>query len=199
MGIMGYDGHCTSKVHTSEREDCSRKANCLLADTLFYLEAAGLEVPIVSASGTYTYRYASQIDGITEIQAGSYLFADTALRENGQVDFECALSILATVISRQRRPGAEDIAFIDVGRKMIDTYLGLPEVKDPPGAQVLSLSQEHGKISLVGVERDLEVGDRIEIWVRDANGTITLHDRFYALRDDRVEAVWDIPGRGRAT
>jgi D-serine deaminase-like pyridoxal phosphate-dependent protein len=124
---------------------------------------------------------------------------DTAFKEKGVTDFNCTLSVLATVISRPSRPGAENLAIIDVGRKAIDNYYGLPEVKSPAGATLFSMPQEHGRLRLDGVARDLKVGDKVELWVRDANGTVNLYDKFYAMRNDIVEAVWAIPGRGKAT
>jgi D-serine deaminase-like pyridoxal phosphate-dependent protein len=199
MGLMGYDGHLTFQVDPADRERLAIAANSLLVETRRYIEQAGLEVPIVSASGTFTYRYVSRLEGITEIQAGTYLLMDTAFRQKGVTDFDCALSVLATVISRPKRPGAEGLAIIDVGRKGIDNYYGLPEVKSPAGATLFSMPQEHGRLRLAGAAGDLKVGDRVELWVRDANGTVNLYDKFYALRNDIVEAVWTIPGRGLAT
>lgn len=198
-GLMGYDGHCTLRVTAAEREECARQANRLLVETRRFIEDAGLEVGIVSASGTFTYRYASQIEGITEIQAGTYLFSDTAFRDAGVEEFDCALTVLATVSSRPGWVGGEDLAILDIGRKTIDTFLGLPEVKCPEGATLIGLSQEHGRMKVTGPARSLRPGDKVEVWVRDANGTINLYDHFYAIRDDIVEAVWDIPGRGRST
>jgi hypothetical protein len=61
---------------------------------------------------------------------------------------------------------------------------------DAPGTRSLEID---------GSALDLKVGDKVELWVRDANGTINLYDKFYAMRDDIVEAVWEIPGRGLAT
>jgi D-serine deaminase-like pyridoxal phosphate-dependent protein len=91
------------------------------------------------------------------------------------------------------------MAILDVGRKGMDTYLGLPTVKDPEGATLFSMPQEHSRIRLEGQALRLKVGDKVELWVRDANGTINLYDKFYGMRDGRVEAVWEISGRGRAT
>jgi D-serine deaminase-like pyridoxal phosphate-dependent protein len=88
---------------------------------------------------------------------------------------------------------------MDVGRKTIETGWGLPEVKQPDGAAVMSLSQEHGRLRLGEGNRSLRIGDKVELWVRDANNTINLYDLFYALRGDCVEAVWEIPGRGAST
>ena len=199
MGLMGYDGHCTLKVSESEREELSVRANTLLADTRRFVERAGIKVPIVSGSGTFTYRFASRVEGITEIQAGTYLLMDTAFREHGVREFECALSVLTTVISRPSYPGADGLAIVDVGRKSISPMLGLPEVKNPQGAHVLSLSDEHGRIVLGSEPEALSVGDKIELWVRDANGTINQFDRFYVIRDEIVEDVWRIPICGQNT
>lgn len=198
-GLMGYDGHCTFRVEESERAACSRKANALLVETREYIEAAGLPVEIVSAGGTFTYQVAAEMKGVTEVQAGTYLLMDTAFKEKGVRDFECALTVLATVISRPSWAENDDLAVIDLGRKEMDAFLGLPEVKHPEGATVFSLSQEHGRVRLEGPARALRVGDKIELWVRNANDTINLHDHFYAMRDGVVEAVWEIQARGKGT
>ncbi len=199
MGLMGYDGHCTMKMPPSERKENSQMANRTLVDTRTYLEESGIEVKIVSGSGTFTYAYMFDIPGITEIQAGTYLLNDTAFYDAGVREFQPALTVLTTIISRQRRPGAENLAIIDLGRKAIDTYYGLPKVKYPQGATVIGLSQEHGRVLLEGEADKLDVGDKIELWVSDANGTINIYDAFYAVRKEIVEAIWSIPARGKST
>lgn len=199
MGLMGYDGHLTFQVEAADRRQLALAANSILVETRRQIEAAGLEVRVVSAGGTFTYKYVAELAGITEIQAGTYLLMDKAFEEKGVEDFQCALSVLATVISRPPRPGAEDLAIIDVGRKGIDNFYGLPPVKRPAGATLFSMPQEHGRLRLEPSARNLKPGDKIELWVRDANGTVNLYDKFFAMRDDIVEAVWEIPGRRRAT
>jgi D-serine deaminase-like pyridoxal phosphate-dependent protein len=198
-GLMGYDGHCTLKVAEADREGCSRVANQLLVQTRQHVEAAGLNVDIVSGGGTFTYRVAAETQGVTEVQAGTYLFNDTAFKEHGVRDFDCALTVLATVISRPSWAEKRDLAVIDLGRKGMDAFLGLPEVKSPESATVFSMSQEHGRVRLEGPARDLRVGDKIELWVHNSNDTINLYDKFYAIRDGIVEAVWDIPASGDHT
>jgi D-serine deaminase-like pyridoxal phosphate-dependent protein len=198
-GLMGYDGHCTLKVSQDDRGMCSRKANELLAETRKFIEAAGIQVEIVSGSGTFTYRYASEIEGITEIQAGTYLLMDTAFREHGVGEFGCALTVLSTIISRPVYPGADGLVIIDTGRKSVSTQLGMPEVKDPAGGRVVSLSDEHGRARFDDPAQTPQVGDKLELWVRDANATINQFDRFYVIRGDEVEAVWQIPLGGKNT
>ena len=199
MGLMGYDGHCTLKVTDSERGALSRQANRLLVDTAKFVEQTGITVEIVSGAGTFTYRYACEVAGITEVQAGSFLLMDTAFRDHGVSEFEPSLSVLATVISRPSYPGAEDLAIIDAGRKSISPQLGLPEVKRPASARVRSLSDEHGRVILEAGAGAVEIGDKLELWVRDANATINQFDRFYVVREGSVEAVWPIPLGGRNT
>lgn len=198
-GLMGYDGHCTMRVDEIERAEKSREANTLLVENRRFIEAAGIEVPIVSGSGTFTYRFAGEIDGITEIQAGTYLLMDTTFREMGVREFELTLSVMTTVISRASYPIEVDQAVIDTGRKSVSPLLGLPEVKHPQGAEVIALNQEHGKVALdVGLQ-GLKVGDKIELWVRDANCTINLFNKIYGVRDDIVETIWEIPLSGVST
>jgi D-serine deaminase-like pyridoxal phosphate-dependent protein len=198
-GLMGYDGHCTLGVDEPERERLSVQANSLLVGTRRFIEQARLEVGIVSAGGTFTYQYAARAEGVTEVQAGTYLLMDTAFQDKGVHDFCCALTVLATVTSRPPWKGAEHLAVIDVGDKGISPLLGLPEIRDPVGARVLKFSQEHGRVDVRNAARDLRAGDKVELWVRDANGTVNLYDRFYAVRDGTVEAVWPIPAVGHRT
>lgn len=192
-GLMGYDGHCTTKISEADREGCSIRANQVLADTRHYLEDAGVGCDIVSGAGTFTYRYAAEIDGITEVQAGSYLLMDTAFRDFGVREFDCTLTVMSTVISRPCYPGAKGLLIVDAGRKTISTMLGNPEVKRPTPARVLSLSDEHGRVVLENEGDPTNAGEKVEFRVRDANGTLNQFDRIYAARNERVEAVWKIP------
>ena len=65
-----------------------------------------------------------------------------------------------------------------------------------PGVKVARLSEEHAVLSLdPGVL--LAPGDRVELIPSHGCTTVNLHDRFYAVRDGQVEAIWPIAGRGR--
>jgi D-serine deaminase-like pyridoxal phosphate-dependent protein len=198
-GIMGYDGHLTLKIDPREREPLAHKAAALLVEVRRCIEEAGLPVSIVSASGTFTFPYVAQHTGITEIQAGTYALMDTVFQAHGVAEFELTLSLLGTVTSRHARAGQPDLALMDIGRKSVDIFFGLPTAKSPGGVSVVSLSQEHGRLHLEDQARALKIGDRVELWVPDANGTINLYDHIHAMRGDVVEAVWPVTGRGMST
>jgi D-serine deaminase-like pyridoxal phosphate-dependent protein len=199
-GVMGYDGHLAFVENLQERDKRSQAAYRILVQTRDALREAGIAVEILSGGGTGTYRAAAQTSGLTELQIGTYLFNDTTYRDAGLHEFDCALTMLGTVISRPKRAGAEDIAILDVGRKAMSTALGFPEMKAPAGT-IFSMPQEHSRLKLADPAdaSRLKVGDQVELWVKDANGTVNYFDQMYAMRGDRVEAVWNLGGRGKAT
>ncbi|NPV69636.1 MAG: DSD1 family PLP-dependent enzyme [Firmicutes bacterium] len=197
-GIMGYDGHLAFVENKVEQEQRSVQAYEILVAVKNDLIESGIPVEIVSGGGSATYKSACSVHGLTELQAGTYIFNDTTYRDNGLSEFECALSVLATVVSRPDRPGAEDLAILDVGRKSISLAYGFPEVKHPRG-EVFSMPQEHSRLRIQPDSPPPKIGDKVELWVKDANGTVILFDQIYAMRGDVVEAVWDLHGRGKVT
>jgi D-serine deaminase-like pyridoxal phosphate-dependent protein len=197
-GLMGYDGHLAFHESLEERFKLSTEAYQVLVKTRDLLVSHNIPVEIVSGGGTNTYKSASSVPGMTEIQCGTYIFSDTTYRDTGLPEFECALTILSTVISRPDRPGAEDIAILDVGTKGCTTIYGFPEVKSPEGV-IFSMPQEHSRLKLSKPGNWLKAGDIVELRVKDANGTVNLYDQIYCMRGDVVEAVWDLPGRGKNT
>ena len=189
-GLMGYEGHLVSLPDRAERETRTRQAMAGLVETARMLRASGLPCEVVSAGGTGTYDISGRIDGITEIQAGSYVLMDT---DYGRLDvpFEQAFWVSGTVISRPD-PGR---CIADCGHKSMTKDHGLPDVRDLDGASVVSLNDEHATIS-VPPECRIQVGDRVYLRPSHTDPTINLHDVFYALEGDRVIGVWPIAARG---
>ena len=191
-GIMGYEGFCQRIKDMAAREAAVRKAMASLLRTRDLIEAGGLEVDIVSGGGTGTHTIIATIPGITEIQAGTYVVMDADYRNLG-VDFGCALTLLATVISRPV-PG---IAIADAGLKAMTEDHGMPELQGVPGGKLVQLSEEHAKIELAGPSVTLDPGDKVEFIPGHACTTISLHDNLYGIRNNRLEVVWTIAGRGK--
>jgi D-serine deaminase-like pyridoxal phosphate-dependent protein len=192
MGLMGYEGHMVNVTPYEKRAEGTRQAMARLLETKEVVEKAGLPVEVVSAGGTGTYNITGAIPGITEIEAGSYIFMDGAYRKVLQ-DFECALTVLTTVISRP----TPDRAIVDIGRKSMSNDMGMPTVFNVEGATLVGLSEEHGKLQVEGEARQLRPGDKIEILPSHGDTTINLHTHYFAVRKGRLEAIWEIAGRGR--
>ena len=189
-GVMGYEGHLVSLPDRADREARTRLAMAGLVETASLFRADGLPCDVVSAGGTGTYDISGRIDGITEIQAGSYVLMDA---DYGRLDipFEQALWVLGTVISRPD-PGR---CVADCGHKSVTKDHGFPTVRDLDGATVVSLNDEHATISVPPGCRTA-IGDRVYLRPSHIDPTINLHDVFYALDGDRVTGVWPIAARG---
>jgi D-serine deaminase-like pyridoxal phosphate-dependent protein len=190
MGVMGYEGHVVGREERGNRESGARESVEKLLTSARLIQEDGLPCEIVSAGGTGTYDITGRIDGITEIQAGSYVLMDTAYAKL-DIPFEQAFSVLGTVLSRPR----PDQCAADCGHKACTQDHGNPDVKGLEGAAVMFLSDEHATISLPE-NSTIAVGDQIELWPSHIDPTINLHDVMYAVEGDDVVDVWPIAARG---
>jgi D-serine deaminase-like pyridoxal phosphate-dependent protein len=189
-GVMGYEGHLVSLPDRAEREFRTREAMAGLVDTAAMIRTAGLPCETVSAGGSGTYDISGRINGITEIQAGSYVLMDT---DYGRLDvpFEQAFWAMGTIISR---PDA-DRCVVDAGHKAMTKDHGLPTVRGLEGATVVSLNDEHATIS-IPAQSPLTIGDRVFLRPSHTDPTMNLHDVVYALDGEKVAGVWPIVARG---
>jgi D-serine deaminase-like pyridoxal phosphate-dependent protein len=189
-GLMGYEGHVVGIADRTERAAKAAKAMDRLLSTARMVRESGLRCDVVSGGGTGTYDITGSMEGITEIQAGSYVLMDTAYAAL-DIPFEQAFSVLGTVLSR---PRPEQCA-ADNGHKSCSQDHGNPSVKGIEGATVLFLSDEHATIALPAGST-IAVGDQIELWPSHIDPTINLHDVMYACDGDTVVEVWPITARG---
>ncbi|RJP24050.1 MAG: DSD1 family PLP-dependent enzyme [Candidatus Abyssobacteria bacterium SURF_5] len=189
-GIMGYEGHVVMVPDLEDRRQACIQSMQTLVGVKETLETNGIPVKIVSAGGTGTYNISGSYPGVTEIQAGSYILMDAKYRSVLE-DFECALTLLCTVTSRPDKT----TAILDAGMKAVTFEFGMPDLISLPGASFAFLSEEHGHLYLE--DADPKVGDKVELIPSHCCTTINLHDRFYAVRGERLESVWNIAARGK--
>ena len=195
-GLMGYEGHTVSKPDRAERDAATREAMQRLVETKYYIEKRGVEVSIMSGGGTGTFNITGNIPEMTEVQAGSYVFMDSTYRNVKGVgeQFDCSLSVLATVVSR---PDPNRM-IVDTGLKVLAKEFGIPQPIGVTGVEMTGLSEEHGKMQVSDVNVSLTPGDKIEILPTHCCTTVNLHDRYYGIRNGIVESVWEIAARGKA-
>ena len=195
-GIMGYEGHLLD-VHPPlkkiEAVDASLEGLIRSRDLLLQ---KGLPCPIISAGGTGSYLITATYGGITEIQAGGGIFTDRMYRETCHVEtFDYALTVLATVTSRQKAH-----IVIDAGFKTLSSYHQEPvPLEWADDLDLRYLSAEHGVFDVKPGREGPQIGQQVELIVGYSDSTTVLHDHFIGLRNDVVEVVWEIRGRGRLT
>ena len=199
-GIQAYDGGASHTVGFDARRTRSLASMGQAVETRRLFEHAGLACPLLSCGSTGTYNIDSEVDGVTELQPGSFMFMDVDYNriggQDGEVyrDFQNALTVITTVVSR--RP---HVAIVDGGYKAFATDRPFtPEMKSPAGITYSWAGDEHGRLDLTNATADVKLGDRIELVIPHCDPSVNLYDRLYCLRGDRVEAVWPILARGLA-
>ena len=187
MGVTGYEGHCSLTPERDLRASRQRVAMSTLVDAAERIRAAGLPCPIVSAGGTATWDWTATTHGVTEIQAGSYAVMDN-FHFPMAGDFEKALTVLATVISRP-----PDRVIVDAGNKS----LGAPALSTMRGhdLKAMRFDEEHG-LFIAEPDYPLHVGDVVELVPGYAPGTVNWYDAYHVVEGDRVVDVWPVIPRG---
>jgi D-serine deaminase-like pyridoxal phosphate-dependent protein len=200
-GLQGYAGHCAHVVGWEARRRASHEAMAPLMDTRRRFEVVGLPVDIVAGGSTGTHDIDVELEGLTELQSGSYCVMDVDYRRIGgrhgdsMTEFEMALTVIATVVSV---PTGER-AMVDAGLKAFSTDKPFPpEPVERPGIEYGFAGDEHGRLTVVDRQRPVRLGERIEFFPPHCDPTFNLYDRVWCVRGGKVEAVWDIAARGRS-
>jgi D-serine deaminase-like pyridoxal phosphate-dependent protein len=169
------------------------------------LRAEGLPCPVVSVGSTPTAFAATDLTGVTEVRAGTYVFFDTVMLGLGvcAVD-EIAMSVVVEVIGHQDAKGwiLTDGGWMatsaDHGGGGYGLVAGL-DGEPIPGLAMTAANQEHGILSIVpGSDAplpDLAIGTRLRILPHHACATASQH-REYKVVDgaQAIEAVWPRSG-----
>ena len=193
-GIMGYEGHLLKVEDPAEKADSIRAALAVLTQTKELIEQSGIACPIVSCGGTGSFRFSVQQPGITELQAGGAIFMDAFYRNGCHVpEWNYALTVVTTVVSRP----AADRAIVDAGRKTMDGNNHPPLVVGRDDIHFDSLSAEHGTLRLDPSAQSLRIGDRLDVIPGYSDMTCVMHDYFFGFRQDRLEVIWPLEGRGK--
>ena len=192
VGVMGWEAHVTAIQDPTIKAEAVADAIALLTDSAQACREGGHDMSIVSCGGTGTLLYCTSQPGVTEVQVGGAIFNDEHYRTHYGLDLPCALTVLATVISR---PNPTRV-ILDAGRKAMSNDMALPR---PLGldAALVKLSAEHAQIELAAPSETPHVGDKIELVIGYSDTTIHLHEEIVALRGGAVEAVWKVAGRGK--
>ncbi len=190
-GVFGYEGHAVGIQDREERTNVGKKANAYLVETADTLRGAGIPVEIVTAAGTGTFDIAAEFAGITEIEAGSYIFMDSSY---GKLDlpFKQSLTVMVTVLSRP----TEDRVVFDVGMKGISVERQMPMVLNHSGIVIQKLSEAHAIGAIEDSSARARPGEVFHLVPSHCCTTVNLYDEIVAVRDGRVEDVWQISGRG---
>jgi D-serine deaminase-like pyridoxal phosphate-dependent protein len=200
-GLQGYAGHCAHVEGWEARRKASHRWMGRLMKTRQLFERNGLPVEIVTGGSSGTFDIDIELEGLTELQSGSYCVMDLDYRKiggkNGPAydNFEMALTVLTTVVSR---PSTE-LAIVDAGFKAFSTDRPfVPEAVEWPGVEYSWAGDEHGRLTIADPDRAPRLGELIEFFPPHCDPTFNLYDRLHVMRAGKLEAVWEITGRGKS-
>jgi len=172
------------------------------------LRDAGHACPVVSVGSTPTAHFAKNLDGVTEVRAGVFMFFDLVMHGIGVCSLDdIALSVVATVIGHRPEKGW---ILIDAGwmamsrdrgtsRHPLDQGYGLVcDIDGKPFADIIveDASQEHGIIKVrpgSGAELpSLAIGERVRILPNHACATGAQHAAYQVVNGPArtIAAVW---------
>jgi len=198
-GLQQYAGHLMHLDDAAERARRAKETAALGLETRALIEADGHEVAIFTGGGTGTFDVDSTVAGITDIQAGSYVFMDEEYGCIGQGHrprfdyFEPALFVMLTAISRPRAGAIT----VDGGYKSFASDSVAPVAHDRPGLRYHFAGDEHGVLQLLDDAPKIELGDRIRMVTPHCDPTINLHDWMVVVEEDgRVHELWPVAARG---
>jgi len=200
-GIISYDGGAQHIKGFKNRLDQTLNRFAPSLETYESFKRAGLSTEIFSGGGTGTYNILPKAAGVTDLQVGSYIFMDCQYLEiggesNDQVyeDFAPSLTVVTTVLNTYFPKSITT----DAGAKALTLNKPGPWVIGEKDFNYNAGSDEFGVIKYETAQRSYKVGDKLELIVPHCDPAVNEYDQMYAIRNERVEAVWPIAARGRS-
>lgn len=186
-GVMTHAGHAHGAADVRGIELVARHEAAVMGLVREELEAAGLDVEVVSAGSTITAPYLMAGDGITEIRPGTYIYNDLrTLACHACTADNLALTALATVVSRN----GERVT-LNTGSKTLTAsthpVFGHGQLRGIPRAEFTHVSEEHATLRLPGDQPHLGIGDRVQVVPIHACVWSDLQPEIYGHRMGRIE------------
>lgn len=185
-GILTHAGHAHDTTDPLGIERVARREARIMGAVREELEAAGFEVPVVSAGSTLTAPYLRASDGITEIRPGTYFYNDLRTLACCACTYDAiAATALVTVVSLNG-----DRVTIDAGNKTLtptaDTTYRFGHLHGDPDASVTRLSEEHGVLTMDGADSRVAIGDRVQVLPIHVCAWMDLQPEVYGVRGGQI-------------
>jgi len=198
--IQAYAGGASHVTGFEARKKVSQDVMAKAVETRRMLEKKGIACSHLTGGSTGTYNIDSEIDGITELQPGSFMFMDVDYNRIGGADgnafygdFKNALTVFTTVVSKPN----DDLAIVDGGLKAFSTDKPFPpKHKSSETIAYAFGGDEHGKVTFARGANTLGVGDKAEFIIPHCDPSVNLYDKMFCVRGENVEAVWKVAARG---
>lgn len=203
-GVLTHEGHAYGATSEEELRALTRDACQRSVETANQIRERGLAAPTVSVGSSGSFRFAIEVDGVTEVRPGTYVFNDRTQLALGAAEADdVAAVVVATVISGPR--GGEMV--IDAGSKSLTSDRML--ITDPPptfgmaiaadgvAGEVVRLSEEHGVVLFPDPETVPAVGAQVAVALNHICPAINLFEQVAIVDHGRVVDHWVVAARGK--
>ncbi|GAK69493.1 hypothetical protein RRU01S_07_00180 [Agrobacterium rubi TR3 = NBRC 13261] len=196
--IAASNGLVFGGLMTYPKPDSAEAVEKFLSQTIAILKSQNIECAIVTSGGTPSLFDAHLVSSATEHRAGTYVYNDRSMVRAGHCTMDdCAMTILATVVSRP----TPDRAILDAGSKALTSdLLGFSDyghIIEYPDAVITGLSEEHGTVDLSKCTgKRPEIGEKIRIIPNHTCVVSNLQDVMTFHRNDVVTRVEPVAARG---
>ena len=205
IGVLTHAGHSYS---TKDKNEILSISNIERAEALASIKNFSnfnKMSPVISVGSTPTMFLASNLDGISEIRAGIYMFWDLAQASRGICKIEeIAISVLASVIghNHQRKRIIIDAGSLALSKDvsannfMKEAGYGLvcnPDTGIPfDGLNVSEVHQEHGSIDVQTTDwfENFPIGSLVRILPNHACLTCAAHEKYNVLENELITESW---------
>jgi D-serine deaminase-like pyridoxal phosphate-dependent protein len=200
LGVMTHMGAAYDCRGAACLERAAERERLAVVSAAERLRGAGFESPIVSVGSTPTATFARNLDGVTEVRAGTHVFMDLVMAGLGVCTIDdIAISVLTEVIGFRPHAGEwlVDAGWMalsrDRGTASQEVDFGYGVVCDESGQLVDDIivratSQEHGILARRGgeaIEPDrFKVGQHLRILPNHACATAAQHDGYWLVGKD---------------
>jgi D-serine deaminase-like pyridoxal phosphate-dependent protein len=173
------------------------EADRWLADAKALIEGVGIAVTRITGGNSPNMWHTGDT-AVTERRPGTYIYYDREQVGHGVASFgDCALTVLATVISR---PTATRFV-IDAGSKSLTSDLsgltGYGVIRGHEDIVITALSEEHGVVEMLEVSDWPRIGDRLHVIPNHVCPVTNLFDVVNLVGvDGEIETV-PVAARGR--
>lgn len=202
-GISSHSGEVYAAASAAEVPGYAKKEADAIAAAAENLRRAGYELEIISTGSTPTFGMTIADENIGIYHPGNYVFNDCIQMSNGTVkEAECALTVLAAIVSHP----SDHLYICDAGAKCLgldqgahgnSSIVGHGRVKGHPEVVVSSLSEEVGKLKVIG-ETTLQIGDKIEIIPNHSCSTANLTNYYITTRKGEVQGIMEVDVRSNS-
>ena len=208
-GLLSHAGHGYQAASGEELRAIACREAEILSSLRDQAAGAGIALEEISVGATPTLRFTMGQPGVTELRPGNYVYFDrTQLALGAAALDECALTVLATVVSKP----AADRVILDCGSKTLTSDLArgfdavpgygvvlMPGGRAIDGTLVIErLSEEHATVRANG-GTPLEPGDRVRILPNHACVVVNMVDEVLLVEGDHMVDRLPVAARGKIT